>query len=253
MLDFIALAQQCAPQVAPETMGRLVRVESGFNPFAIGVVNGRLERQPRNLADAVATARQLEKNGWNFSVGAAQINISNLKKFNVAYEQAFDVCKSLSLGSGILKECYERAKLTRKDDQEALAASFSCYYSGNFKTGFKPDFKGQPSYVQKVLAANGAVELGTAIPVISSAKKETANAKGMVVPAPANAAARTSAPAADASASVPADVMKALETGPVKKKRGGIPAELNGFAKDRASSALDGFGNDSGEPQEDDE
>ena len=28
----------------------------------------------------------------------------------------------------------------------------SCYYSGNFKTGFRADFKGQPPYVTKVFS-----------------------------------------------------------------------------------------------------
>ena len=31
-LDFIALAQQCAPQVSPVTMAAIVRTESGFQP-----------------------------------------------------------------------------------------------------------------------------------------------------------------------------------------------------------------------------
>lgn len=235
MLDFVAISQQCAPQVAHETMARLVRVESGFNPFAIGVVNGHLERQPKNLDDAVATAQQLEKDGWNFSVGLAQINISNLKKYNVSYENAFDLCRSLSMGGKILKECYDRAKLTRKDDQDALAASLSCFYSGNFKTGFKPDFKGQPSYVQKVLAA-----AGVAIPAVRDAKSSAASStpKTSTVPAPAT----TAATASDVPASLPVDLIGVLEKGPVKKKRGGMPSQYNGFAKDQESEARDGFG-----------
>ncbi|EPT7341098.1 hypothetical protein ACVR8P_005750 [Pseudomonas aeruginosa] len=42
MLDFMVLAQQCAPTVAPQTMAAVVQVESSFNPYAIGVVGGRL-------------------------------------------------------------------------------------------------------------------------------------------------------------------------------------------------------------------
>ena len=38
MLDFMVLAQQCAPTVAPQTMAAVVQVESSFNPYAIGVV-----------------------------------------------------------------------------------------------------------------------------------------------------------------------------------------------------------------------
>ncbi|MBY0365149.1 MAG: hypothetical protein K2X12_02820 [Burkholderiaceae bacterium] len=48
MLDFLVLAQQCAPGVHMDTMRRIVHVESSYNPYAIGVVGGRLERQPRD-------------------------------------------------------------------------------------------------------------------------------------------------------------------------------------------------------------
>ncbi|KFA29347.1 lytic transglycosylase, partial [Xanthomonas vasicola pv. vasculorum NCPPB 1326] len=40
LLEFMDLAQQCAPTVAPQTMAALVQVESGFNPYAIGVGGG---------------------------------------------------------------------------------------------------------------------------------------------------------------------------------------------------------------------
>jgi type IV secretion system protein VirB1 len=59
-LDFMALAQHCAPQVAPATLAAIVRTESDFHPYAIGVVHGRLVRQPANVGEAIATARALE-------------------------------------------------------------------------------------------------------------------------------------------------------------------------------------------------
>ena len=45
-MDFVSLAMQCAPMVAPLTMAAIVKTESGFNPLAIGVNGGaRLVRQ----------------------------------------------------------------------------------------------------------------------------------------------------------------------------------------------------------------
>ena len=71
------MAAACAPLVHPATAQALVvEVESGFNPHAIGVVGGALERQPRSRAEALATARRLQRSGWNFSVGLAQINVT---------------------------------------------------------------------------------------------------------------------------------------------------------------------------------
>jgi type IV secretion system protein VirB1 len=151
-------------------MAAMIRVESSFNPYAIGVVGGRLERQPMNKAEAVATAEALAKAGYNFSLGVAQVNRHNLARFNLTYETAFDPCESVRAGGSILKECYDRAKATFQEEQRALQAAFSCYYSGNFSTGFKQDFAGQPSYVQKVLNSaalpTGDVPKVQAIPVI---------------------------------------------------------------------------------------
>ncbi|WP_373889886.1 lytic transglycosylase domain-containing protein [Massilia sp. H6] len=160
MIEFYALAQQCALAVHPATMAAVVRVESTFNPFAIGVVGGRLARQPTNKAEAVATANALTAAGVNFSLGMGQVNRYNLSRYGLDYQSAFEPCANLKAASLILQECYRRAKAKGMTDTSALQAAFSCYYSGNFLTGFTADFKGQPSYVQKVL--NSAVAVGVA-------------------------------------------------------------------------------------------
>jgi len=152
MSDFITLAQDCAPFVSPQTMTALVRVESDFNPYAIGIVGGRLVRQPQNSAEAIATAKSLDSEGWNFSVGLTQINKYNLPKHDISYAEAFDSCTNLKVGSKILGDCFTRASKKIGDEQQALQAAFSCYYSGNFNRGFRPDHIGQPSYVDKILA-----------------------------------------------------------------------------------------------------
>ncbi len=94
MVPFLVLAQQCAPTVAPQTMAAIVQVESGFNPYAIGVVGGRLVRQPVSLDEAITTAQSLEAKGWNFSLGIAQVNRYNLPKYGSTYAQAFDPART---------------------------------------------------------------------------------------------------------------------------------------------------------------
>ena len=54
---FVALILACSPLVDSRTAEALVTVESGFNPHAIGVVGGALERQPRDHDEALATTR----------------------------------------------------------------------------------------------------------------------------------------------------------------------------------------------------
>lgn len=127
--------------VPTEVMHHVVRVESSYNPYAIGVVGGRLVRQPKNLPEALATVRMLESRGFNFSIGLAQVNRYNLDKYGLdTYEKAFEPCANLSAGSKILAECYQRAS-------GDWGKSFSCYYSGNFSTGFRH------GYVQKIYAS----------------------------------------------------------------------------------------------------
>jgi type IV secretion system protein VirB1 len=152
MFDFLALAQQCAPMVAPQTLAAVVSVESSHNPFAIGVVDGRLARQPQTKAEALAAVEKLEAEGKNFSVGIAQVNRYNLKKYHLTYDTAFEPCANLKAGGEILADCYTRAFPKYPNEQSALQAALSCYYSGNFTRGFKPDAVGKPSYVETVLA-----------------------------------------------------------------------------------------------------
>jgi len=153
--------------VPNEVMHHVVQVESAFNPYAIGVVGGRLVRQPRNLPEALATVRMLEGRGFNFSIGLAQVNRYNLGKYGLnSYEKAFEPCANLTAGSKILAECYHRAG-------GDWGKSFSCYYSGNFSTGFRH------GYVQKIYAslregrASGVAADGQAIEVVGRAARRS--------------------------------------------------------------------------------
>lgn len=132
----------CADLAVPvEVMQHVVNVESSFNPYAIGVVGAQLARQPRSLDEAVATAAELEREGFNFSLGLAQVNRHNLAAHGLdSYEQAFAICPNLAAGARILANCRGRAG---GDWGKAL----SCYYSGNFERGFRD------GYVQKVRAS----------------------------------------------------------------------------------------------------
>ena len=159
--------------VPNDVMQHVVRIESSNNPYAIGVVGGRLARQPRSLAEALATARMLESRGFNFSVGLAQVNRHNLRRHGLdSYERAFDACANLQAGARILAECYGRSG-------GDWGKSFSCYYSGNFTIGYRH------GYVQKIYASMRDSTATRAVPidVIVAAKRTTK--------LPSNAAIRT--------------------------------------------------------------
>lgn len=184
--------------VPAEVMHHVVRVESSYNPFAIGVVGGRLARQPRSLAEAVSTSRMLEREGYNFSVGLAQVNRHNLARHGLdSHEKAFDTCPNLRAGAKILSECRTRAG-------GDWGKAFSCYYSGNFVTGF------EHGYVQKVLASWQAGTQAPAIPVVP--RGATAPSNRAEAPAPASRLARRVEEASAARAPRTAPVPPPAET-----------------------------------------
>lgn len=117
----------CPIVVEPAQMSAIVRTESSANPFAIGVVEHRLSRQPSSLEEAMKMVSRLEAQNHNYSVGLAQINKIHFGKY-LAKEALFSPCENLLAGSKILRDCFEQ--------YQDWGKAYSCYYSGNPKTGF---------------------------------------------------------------------------------------------------------------------
>lgn len=144
--DFLTLAARCAPHVDAHTLAALVHTESGYNPYAIGVVGAHLVRQPDSLDEAIATVENLTRLGYNFSLGLGQVNRYNLARFGETTTSIFEPCANLRVAASILGECFARAARTEADEQYALRKALSCYYSGNFSTGFTA------GYVERVVS-----------------------------------------------------------------------------------------------------
>lgn len=131
MVAMAALLEQCAPQVSPVLMQALVRTESAWQPFAIGMdkTQGAVE-QPRTLAEAINTAKELVSAGRKFSVGLAQIHVSNVTLYGMSWEQAFDACQNLAIGQKILWNFYHRASASGYSGVAAIWAALRGYNSG---------------------------------------------------------------------------------------------------------------------------
>jgi type IV secretion system protein VirB1 len=145
-INFDSYAAQCAPQVSVATLRAMATVESGMNPYAIGIVNGRLARQPKNISEAVSTVAELKKNNVRFSAGLIQIYSQNWSRLNINSETVFDVCSNMQAAQSILVDCFRRTAKSSNNDQLRLRSALSCYYSNNFVTGY------QHGYVQRVVA-----------------------------------------------------------------------------------------------------
>ncbi|CPR18990.1 lytic transglycosylase domain-containing protein [Brenneria goodwinii] len=150
---FLAAAMQCAASVHPTTALDIARVESGFHPYAIAEIvpkherapgdHGVISHYPADKADAVGIARRLAAQGRRYSVGLMQITSTNFRHYGVTAHELFDPCINLSVFERILTGCYRRGG--------SLKRALSCYYSGDFDTGQRPEAAfDDTSYVQRI-------------------------------------------------------------------------------------------------------
>lgn len=133
-----ATVMACAPLVAPDTAIKLIRHESGGNPYAIGI-NGpyKLSSQPTTQQQAVATAHAILKlpGVKSIDVGLAMINNTNFSRFGLTIETAFDQCSNVSAMQRHLQDSYQRAASTHGHGQKALQAALSEYNTGHQTRG----------------------------------------------------------------------------------------------------------------------
>lgn len=107
---FHDLAQNCAPQVAAETIAAVVSVESGFQPFAIRINTDRtLAEQPKTRAEAIETATTLIAEGDDIDLGLGGINSGNLGRLGLSVSDAFDFCLNLKASATLLDGYYRAA------------------------------------------------------------------------------------------------------------------------------------------------
>ena len=146
-MDFLALAQACAPNVAPATLQALVQTESNFQPLAIGIVGPvRLQRPARSVAEAVATAQWLLARGYRIDLGLGQINAANWARTGLPLADAFEPCKNLGVAAQMLSGHYQAARARIAGEQSALHAALSAYNTGSWTQGYAN------GYVQRVLS-----------------------------------------------------------------------------------------------------
>lgn len=183
----VALARQCAPTVAAETLVSVVYTESHFDPYAIGVnAKGVAAPKVSDRASAIAAARSLIARGYNIDLGLGQINSANLKPLNLSIEDAFEPCRNLAASARVLAENYTSVAKSGRSTEDAIATAMSMYNTGNRWKGFVN------GYVGKVYASSSSI-----IPQIRQ------RAAIAVADAPIAKAAQSPAPAPSPAADPP--------------------------------------------------
>lgn len=126
---FLDLAQNCAPQVATETIAAVVSVESGFQPFAIRInTDHPLAEQPETRAEAIETATFLIAEGHDIDLGLAGINSGNLGRLGLSVSDAFDLCLNIEASAALLDGYYQIALQGGATSAQAEAVMLRSYF-----------------------------------------------------------------------------------------------------------------------------
>jgi type IV secretion system protein VirB1 len=149
----LALASQCAPSVAPETVLAIIQTESSGEQFALNVNGGKQPARQTSAADAAATARRYVAAGYSVDLGLGQINSRNMRWLGLTWETVFDPCTNVAALARVLTTNYNAVKAGR-DPQTALRVALSMYNTGSQTRGFRN------GYVAKVIGNAGVVDTG---------------------------------------------------------------------------------------------
>lgn len=155
----LALASQCAPSVAPETVLAIIQTESSGEPFALNVNGGRQPASQGNAADAAAIARRYVAAGYTVDLGLGQINSRNMRWLGLTWETVFDPCTNIAALGRVLSSNYNAVSAGRHP-QNALRVALSMYNTGSLTRGFRN------GYVAKVERHAGVAQTVTSAPLI---------------------------------------------------------------------------------------
>ncbi|RVT90551.1 conjugal transfer protein [Sphingomonas crocodyli] len=136
-----ALAFQCAPTVAPETLLSVAHAESELDTLAIGVNRGPAAPRATSEAEAARIARALIAKGYSVDLGIAQINSRNLGWLGLSVEDAFDACENFAAAARVLGDAF--AATSRAGGADPLGRALSRYNSGNDRRGFANGYVGR--------------------------------------------------------------------------------------------------------------
>jgi type IV secretion system protein VirB1 len=165
----LALASQCAPSVAPETVLAIVHTESSGDPFALNVNGGRQPARQYNAADAAATARRYVAAGYSVDLGLGQINSRNMRWLGLTWDTVFDPCTNVAALARVLTTNYN-AVIAGRDPQTALRVALSMYNTGSQTRGFRN------GYVAKVERNAGVAQsAASSAPLILAAAEPFPN------------------------------------------------------------------------------
>ena len=83
----LALIPMCAPDVAPNTIAQIIRVESRGDPLAINVNGLGKKVRAESQAEAARLTRYYINAGYSVDVGLMQVNSSNFAGLGYSHDR----------------------------------------------------------------------------------------------------------------------------------------------------------------------
>ena len=149
MIDLLFIDMCRTPGVHPATASAIIKNESAFNEVALNINTQGISlsklglNTPKTIEEAIRVAERLLELKVNFDAGLMQINSVNFTFYNLSVRDAFNPCKNIHVGTGILKRFYNQSEKRLGSGQEALKAALSAYNTGNNKAGFENGYVGK--------------------------------------------------------------------------------------------------------------
>ncbi|AQS65415.1 MULTISPECIES: type IV secretion system lytic transglycosylase VirB1 [Rhizobium/Agrobacterium group] len=133
--EFNQLARECAPSVAPSTLGAIAKVESQFDPLVLHDNTTGETLHGKNPADATQSVNNRVAAGHSVDVGLMQVNSKNFANLGLTAGNAINPCVSLSAAADLLVRHYSGGD-TVESEQLAIRRAISAYNTGNPTRGF---------------------------------------------------------------------------------------------------------------------
>lgn len=133
--SFLALALQCAPQVAPDTMLAIAAHESALRPNIIANNSTKERAEGATPAAAAEKASAWIVQGHSVDMGLMQINSLNLPRLGLTVADVFVPCINVQAGARILGDAFLEAGNREANRAAALRMALSAYNTGNFSAG----------------------------------------------------------------------------------------------------------------------
>ena len=140
---FLALALQCSPTVAPDTLLAIARQESGLHAWLLRDNMTKDVVAGRDLEQAVGAAEALIAAGHSVDIGLMQINSRNLIVLGLSVAAVMDPCTNVAAGGRVLTEAYAVASLRLGPGAGALRIALSRYNTGDDQAGLQNGYVGQ--------------------------------------------------------------------------------------------------------------